>query len=487
MSSASLYIAADSPLKRLPEAEVKARFSDFRGSGDDVADALLGLRDLDERDDSEPNKDPDVHSTDAFTAASPRRKYDVIRCDRVVRELFPTEARKKPKRTRTNWLDPRNIVARVPCTEEALRVALRSLAADGEGFGRIENNSKSYDVQQSALYASSVQYRCLAKAYAKSGYPSCNCIVTAFKTRDTNEYVLSQGQPHKHPPIEFLLTGARSRGLPPRVKEILRSGYNGDAYNEVDAIELLRVNGVLLDVRAATHDGVRKAMSRFVRADVIGGDGKQEFWASNYAKLTEAVTTYVVNEATLAHDVSNPARVDEVVVLDTDIGGDGGNTFVVFTTPRMLLKAASNPNVAMADGTGRLNYQGKILVVVNTIDAAQACHPIAYFLLTKGEAAGEITRGLKVVRWAIRIVFCAYLKAPTPNLHTVQANLDSAWIWQPSITVNDGADALFNSWDELKSALPAPTPPEQPVQEPPSLLRRVEGRKLRSRTVAYNV
>ena len=48
-------------------------------------------------------------------------------------------------------------------------------------------------------------------------------------------HVLSKGQPHKHPPIAFLISSGRERGLPTKIQEILRLGYVGDAYDEVKA------------------------------------------------------------------------------------------------------------------------------------------------------------------------------------------------------------------------------------------------------------
>ena len=472
------YIAHDSPLKKLRAADLVKRFQDIETDG--VPETLQQLADLDDRDAGGPSSDPDVDVTGAFHEAPEPREDRVIRCEPIARVLFPPT--KKPRAAhagRTDWLDTKNHVARVACNDASLRVALRALSADGEGFCRVSKTAKTYTVDQSEDFQSSVQYRCLAKVYARHGYPSCNCIVTVFKTRDAMHYVLSKGQPHKHPPIAFLISSGRERGLPPKIQEILRLGYLGDAYDEVKAIQLLRDNQIRLDLKAATHDDTRRAMSRFVRS--LKDDRADEFWASSYAQFARIITPYLAKSLPkLADLVNDPVKVDEVVVLDADIGGPGGKTFLVWSTPRMLLKAAANPNIAAVDGTGRLNFQGKLMIVLNTIDARQHCHPIAYMLLTKGEAADEVTQGLMVIREAIRAGFVG-LQINSP-LHTVR-DLPRDWIWNPRITINDGADALFNSWENLKKALPAAAParteppprPPLPIPLPPRMPRHIDG------------
>lgn len=440
------YIAADSPLKNLRGDDLSRRFKDIET--DVVAEALLQLGDLDDRDDAKPDGDPDVDVTGAFRDASVPGDDGVIRCERVARELFPS---KKPRAPRTNFFNPKNHVKFIECNGASLRVALRELSADGEGFGRVDNTAKTYTVDESDAFVSSVQHRCLAKVYSVHGFPTCNCIITVFKTRDAKHYVLSRGQPHKHPSIAYLISSGRQRGLPPKIQEILRLGYQADHYDEVAAIALLRSHNILLDLKAASHDDTRRAISKFVRS--LKDDRADDFWASSYAQLVKIVEPFLIESlAKLAELVNDPVKVDEVVVLDADIGGPGGKTFLVWSTPRMLMKAAANPHLAYIDGTGRLNFQSKIMIVVNTVDGRQKAHPIAYMLLTKGEAADEVSQGLNVIRDAIRAGFSAL--NDENNLHTVR-DLPAAWVWRPRITVNDGADALFNSWERLNQALPA--------------------------------
>ena len=97
-----------------------------------------------------------------------------------------------------------------------------------------------------------------------------------------------------------------------------------------------------------------------------------------------------------------------------------------------------------------------------------------------GSYTDEVTQGLMVIREAIRAGFVG-LQINSP-LHTVR-DLPRDWIWNPRITINDGADALFNSWENLKKALPAAAParteppprPPLPIPLPPRMPRHIDG------------
>ena len=100
------------------------------------------------------------------------------------------------------------------------------------------------------------------------------------------------------------------------------------------------------------------------------------------------------------------------------------------------------------DGTGRINYQGKLLVFVGTVDAIGKCHLIGAFLLTKGEAADELTRGLKAIKHAIEVIHQAMLTLDKPFYDAKTLGPD--YRWDPTVTMNDGSDAILKSWRAIR-------------------------------------
>ena len=275
------YIASGSPLKNLRGEHLSRRFKDIET--DVVAEALLQLGELDDRDDAKPDDDPDVDVTGAFRDASEPGDDGVIRCERVARELFPN---KKPRAPRTDFFNPKNHVKRIECNAASLRVALRELSADGEDFGPVEKSSKTYTVDESDAFISSVQYRCLAKVYSAHGFPTCNCIITVFKTRDAKHYVLSKGQPHKHPSIAYLISSGRQRGLPPKIKEILRFVerrrevgfavevavvHEPDSAHHCDRL----LHGLLVDLGEVVVDRERRGLGLRERDDALEEGGER--------------------------------------------------------------------------------------------------------------------------------------------------------------------------------------------------------------------
>ena len=112
-----------------------------------------------------------------------------------------------------------------------------------------------------------------------------------------------------------------------------------------------------------------------------------------------------------------------------------------------------NRHYAAIDGTNRLNYQGKTLILVHTVDRAQHGHVIGYMLLSKGESEEEILTGLRILRTYIRAAHRAVLDLP-PDAYSPYALLpnppDCNWIWSPRVTQNDGAKGLRNAWVSLR-------------------------------------
>ena len=176
----------------------------------------------------------------------------------------------------------------------------------------------------------------------------------------------------------------------------------------------------------------------------------KDYWGSHYGELVGLLEKIAKSPVEIGAFASNEKRWDEFFVADSyEIGGNDRRTFAVFSTLRNLTMAAFNPIYAAIDGTNRLNYPGKTLVLVHTVDAAQSGHVIGYFLLTKGECEEEILAGLRVLRAYIRAVHAAILELPlgTPSPYKRLRNPPAPdWVWRPTRTQNDGGKGLRKAW-----------------------------------------
>jgi hypothetical protein len=137
------------------------------------------------------------------------------------------------------------------------------------------------------------------------------------------------------------------------------------------------------------------------------------------------------------------------IVLEMEISAARGKCYFAITTVMMLTKALlravmCNPEWAACDGTGRLNYQGKILTFVCTADAANVGHLIGMFMLSLGEDGQEVARGLKAIQVGISAVHSAMLSLPSdaPQRLYDAERLGADYKWLPNATMNDSSNAL---------------------------------------------
>ena len=68
--------------------------------------------------------------------------------------------------------------------------------------------------------------------------------------------------------------------------------------------------------------------------------------------------------------------------------------------------------------------------------------------LTKGEAADELTRGLKAIKHAIEVIHQAMLTLDKPFYDAKTLGPD--YRWDPTVTMNDGSDAILKSWRAIR-------------------------------------
>jgi hypothetical protein len=171
-----------------------------------------------------------------------------------------------------------------------------------------------------------------------------------------------------------------------------------------------------------------------------------------------------VDESTFLEIAAKKDLWDETFIRDSNIGGRKQSTFFVAVTPGscskpLMIHAATGgaPAVACIDGTGRLNYQGKLIGFVGALDIQQHVHLIAMFMYFKGETEVETIRALNVIRSSISIVHKAQLQARNEGSPTMYdtTKIPDDYEWRPTFTVNDGAHALFNSWTRLRDTPPS--------------------------------
>jgi hypothetical protein len=152
--------------------------------------------------------------------------------------------------------------------------------------------------------------------------------------------------------------------------------------------------------------------------------------------------------------------LDTPFVLYYNVGGPFRRTFVVVTTPRMMLKAVRRPQLAALDGTGRLNAQGKKVAIISTTDLAQHVHEIAYVLLSRGESEAELGLALHIVQAYVSLALEMYKAATDETRRMARLDIQDwgpEWQWDPPTTLNDGAKGIRRAWLHLNATwTPAP-------------------------------
>ena len=142
----------------------------------------------------------------------------------------------------------------------------------------------------------------------------------------------------------------------------------------------------------------------------------QPFIEEKKFKMTRALRA--LREAGWLKNWDTKEIADRYVVLMADISGDRKTTFYVGATIRSLSYAPVQElgrgfAWATTDGTGRCNYNGKIVIFVGTVCGQGRVRLIGSMLLSKGETTNEIAQGLKCLADAIRVVHKTFLRMLT--------------------------------------------------------------------------
>lgn len=293
--------------------------------------------------------------------------------------------------------------------------------------------------------------RCLCKG-DKSGdgdTQAYNCpYVVRVYLGGSKATIVTGDYDHDHPPLKDLLD--RARGLSWPVKDALEPLIHKDSWNMTMAVDLLVRKGYVLNM-ATNGDEIKNRISRYVQAARTSA-GAGDPWKGKYGELCGAVEAKLVDDDQLARMVKE-GLWDESIVVASDVCGEKKTSFWVLATIRTLVKAIQQRlampfSYAAGDGTGRLTYEGKLLVLVTTISPRMQGHLIAAFMLSKGEKGDEIARAFKAIRHAIAVVHKAMLDSSEP-LYDV-AKVGAEFTWKPEITMNDSSDAYFNAWEKLR-------------------------------------
>ena len=255
------------------------------------------------------------------------------------------------------------------------------------------------------------------------------------------------------------------RGLHPRMKELLQPLIEAKKFKMTRALRVLREAGWLKNWN-------EKGFARKITGQVKGyckrerRKRREGFWKGSYGEFASVVASRLLDDKKI-EEMVEAGEYDRFVVLTFDISGDKKTTFYVGATIRSLSYAPVQElgrgfAWATTDGTGRCNYNGKIVIFVGTVCGQGRVRLIGSMLLSKGETTNEIAQGLKCLADAIRVVHKTFLRMLTTvpfrdGLYDATA-LGSDYKWRPLITMNDNSDAIFHAWAEVLRT-PSPTPP----------------------------
>ena len=260
--------------------------------------------------------------------------------------------------------------------------------------------------------------------------------------------------PHDHAPLKVQLT--QHRGLHPQMKHILQPFIKAKRFKMTRALRALRDAGWLgnwdtKEIAEKITQQVKEYCKRERRKLRVG------FWKGSYGEFASVVASRLVDAEKIVEMVE-AREYDRFVVLMSDISGDKKTTFYVGATIRSLSYAPVQElgrgfAWATTDGTGRCNYNGKIVIFVGTVCGQGRVRLIGSMLLSKGETTNEIAQGLKCLADAIRVVHKTFLRMLTTvpfrdGLYDATA-LGSDYKWRPLITMNDNSDAIFHAWAEV--------------------------------------
>ena len=260
--------------------------------------------------------------------------------------------------------------------------------------------------------------------------------------------------PHDHAPLTLQLT--QHQGLHPLMKVILQPFIEEKKFKMTRALRALREAGWLKnwDTKEIAEKITRQVKGYCKRERRNRREG---FWKGSYGEFASVVASRLVDDEKIVEMVE-AGEYDRFVVLMFDISGDKKTTFYVGATIRSLSYAPVQElgrgfAWATTDGTGRCNYNGKIVIFVGTVCGQGRVRLIGSMLLSKGETTNEIAQGLKCLADAIRVVHKTFLRMLTTvpfrdGLYDATA-LGSDYKWRPLITMNDNSDAIFHAWAEV--------------------------------------
>mmetsp|Transcript_28176 Transcript_28176/g.95992 ORF Transcript_28176/g.95992 Transcript_28176/m.95992 type:complete len:486 (-) Transcript_28176:16-1473(-) len=437
-------IVPGSPLSKLDAAEAQkvsreafaATEAPRAESGDELEDGDEGAEEGDE--------DPHVYasaekSEDFFRVCGPTKSIAAGQAPRNLDFSTPSEDR-TPANRQVPFdkycgacpADPDDAYA-----SPGLEAILRKSRVDGEGWTPVKKDAKTMsEKKKRAFDRPGVEYFtwvCLGKCYD----PPCSAKIRAYRTTDNVLHVY-EGRGHTHPPADVRLTHRQS-GLAPQVKLALEPLAAHVKYDERLMLRVLKDAGI--EPNFKDHgQALKKALKRYVM--YLQRDTRRAYWAGTYQELAAWLHGHVLNLGDV-DELIQRAALDQRLMHKTfvlgppRIGGVGDETFVVFSTLSDLLKAVKNRHWVGIDGTGRLNYHGKVVVVVSTVDKRQHGHPIGYFMLSRGEAEAEVLAGLERLRDFIKEA----TKATLPPGLVMEGESQEGWFqtWDPIVTMRDGA------------------------------------------------
>ena len=287
--------------------------------------------------------------------------------------------------------------------------------------------------------------------------PSCpKAVRVDIVEEEGKKFVEIRENDHPHDHAEMTVQLTQHRGLHPRMKELLQPLIEAKKFKMTRALRVLREAGWL---KNWNEKGFAKKITGQVKGYCKRERRKRRegFWKGSYGEFASVVASRLVDDEKI-EEMVEAGEYDRFVVLMSDISGDRKTTFYVGATIRSLSYAPVQElgrgfAWATTDGTGRCNYNGKIVIFVGTVCGQGRVRLIGSMLLSKGETTNEIAQGLKCLADAIRVVHKTFLRMLTTvpfrdGLYDATA-LGSDYKWRPLITMNDNSDAIFHAWAEV--------------------------------------
>lgn len=422
--------------------------------GDDVAE---------ERDDDDDDRDEEEEDSDTNSNTVDVPGASLFSIPTTTEPKFELDPLQPPGRTSAGHRKPTNYLNNDPIAfPEPLMGASHADATVAEKLDALFDVDAAgwtpTDRVDKAVHGHDTTFKYTVVKCKQKGPPACPFTARLDFQKDGSVEIRLGDHPHVHPDKAQQLDV--KRGLPPQVKAVLAPLLQKKKWRMRDALRLLREAGCL---EHWDEPGFKKEITKKVRGYMKRSMRKKtsDFWKHSYGSLETLVRGYYKSDAQIS-ELVREKQWDTPFCFDQDINGEAKTNYFTSATVRSLCNASNQallglPTWAALDGTGRVNYQGKILVFVATIDGAGHCRLISSFLLSKGETTAEIARGLKATAHAIGVIHQAMQQHGAEGLYDAKgleekaraSNVPGGYKWLPITTMNDDSNAIMNAWDEL--------------------------------------